>query len=295
MAHIKDTYYFPHDSNARSDPKILALRSDYGMEGYGRYWALIEMLREQPGFKLKLSSGYARKAIAKELECDEDAALKFVQDCIKEFELFETDGEYFWSNSLLRRMELKKEKSEKARQAAQQRWGNAGNEKTNASAMHTHSESNASKVKESKDKVKESKGGGSGGNSETEELQPEITESPNNRPEELKNTTTEEREILSVLKSIDLYPFDFAKDMQFIRELAIDYPGIDLLYQAKKWRDYKRDKPLTKRSSPRAQLRNWMNKADEWRDKNNGKTGRNTAGGPARADPAGKYREFVTN
>lgn len=135
--------------------------------------------------------------------------------------------------------------------------------------------------------------GGSGGNNETEKPQPEIIKSPNNYSEKLKNTTSEEREILSVLKSIELYPFDFEKDLQFIRDLATDYPSLDLLYQVKKWRDYKRDKPLAKKSSPRAQLRNWMNKADEWRNESNEKTGRNTARGNARADPAGKYREFV--
>lgn len=156
MAHIKDTYYFSHDSNARSDPKILALRSVYGMEGYGRFWILVEMLREQPGYKLKLNSNYASKAIAKELECDEDAAIQFVQDCIEEFELFETDGEYFWSNSLLRRMELRKEKSEKARRAAMARWKKEKKSDSNAGAMQAHSKSNASKVKESKEKEKES-------------------------------------------------------------------------------------------------------------------------------------------
>lgn len=30
----KDTYYFSHDSNALIDPKILAMRCDYGIEGY---------------------------------------------------------------------------------------------------------------------------------------------------------------------------------------------------------------------------------------------------------------------
>lgn len=31
----KDAYFFAHDCNARNDPKILALRSVYGAEGYG--------------------------------------------------------------------------------------------------------------------------------------------------------------------------------------------------------------------------------------------------------------------
>lgn len=30
----KDVYYFSHDANALSDPKILAMRCDYGFESY---------------------------------------------------------------------------------------------------------------------------------------------------------------------------------------------------------------------------------------------------------------------
>lgn len=154
MTHVKDSVYFSHDSNARRDPKILALRSVYGMEGYGWYWTLIEILREQPGYKLSIDSKYAYKAIAMELECDEEAATKFVQDCIKEFGLFASDEENFWSESLLRRMEIKEVKSTKAREAALARWGKSEElPKDDATVMHTHSEknsSNASKVKESK-------------------------------------------------------------------------------------------------------------------------------------------------
>ena len=51
----KDAYYFPHDCNARNDPKILALRSVFGAEGYGVYWMLIEIRREQPDYKLQVT------------------------------------------------------------------------------------------------------------------------------------------------------------------------------------------------------------------------------------------------
>lgn len=46
----KDAYFFSHDCNARNDPKILALRSVYGAEGYGVYFMLVEILREQPEY-----------------------------------------------------------------------------------------------------------------------------------------------------------------------------------------------------------------------------------------------------
>ena len=43
---MKDVYYFSHDNNARNDEKILMLRAEHGWEGYGIYWALLEMMFE---------------------------------------------------------------------------------------------------------------------------------------------------------------------------------------------------------------------------------------------------------
>lgn len=151
MAHVKETYYFSHDSNASRDPKMLEMRAVYGAEGYGWYWMIIEMMREQADFKLELCK---RNALAMHLQCEPDAAHSFVQDCINEFDLFDTDDEYFWSNSLLRRMGKVKERSEKARQAALKRWGKSDSCDRNANAMQTQCDRNASKVNESK--VKES-------------------------------------------------------------------------------------------------------------------------------------------
>jgi len=145
----KEAYYFSHDANARNDQKILAMRSVYGAEGYGWYWIIVEMLREATDYKIKLTK-YTSNALALQMQCTPDAAHKFVQDCIHEFNLFESDGEYFWSNSLLRRMKEKEIKSEKARQAALSRWG----KDSNADAMQTQCNRNAikeKKVKEIKD------------------------------------------------------------------------------------------------------------------------------------------------
>lgn len=43
---MKETFYFRHDYNARNDSKILELRAEFGYEGYGVYWAVIETLAE---------------------------------------------------------------------------------------------------------------------------------------------------------------------------------------------------------------------------------------------------------
>ncbi len=152
---MKDAFYFSHDSNARRDPDIMAMRSIYGTEGYGWYWIIVEILREQNGYKLELNK-YTYPVLAMEMQCDPKTAEKFISDCIQEFNLFKSDGEFFWSESLFRRMAKMAEKSKKARKAAHARWNKEastpGVSDDNASAMQTHSASNAIKEKEIKEK-----------------------------------------------------------------------------------------------------------------------------------------------
>lgn len=123
-----EAYYFSHDLNARNDPKILILRSVYGMEGYGRYWVLIEMMREQKDYKIMLNK-YIWNALAMQMQCTPEEAREFVEFSIKEACLFASDGKAFWSESLRRRMgavtDAKSAKHERARKAAAARWGKA--------------------------------------------------------------------------------------------------------------------------------------------------------------------------
>jgi len=125
---MKDAYYFPHDANARHDLKMLALKSVYGIEGYGRYWILVEMMREHADYRIEMNNTkYAYAMIAEELKCTEEETKKFIKDCIEEFHLFETDGQYLWSQSLNKRMEKLEEKriklSEAGKRGADKRWG----------------------------------------------------------------------------------------------------------------------------------------------------------------------------
>jgi len=155
---LKDAYYFSHDSNASRDEKILEMRQVHGWAGYGIYWALIEMLRDQKDFKLR--ENY--KTIAFALQADEGTIKSIVED----FGLFKTKDGFFFSESLLRRMELKAKKSKQAKVAAKARWNKDNpaeqpeESDSNADAEQAHSVGNASKVKETKvkeTKVKETK------------------------------------------------------------------------------------------------------------------------------------------
>ncbi len=42
-------HYFPHDYGARNDEKLCQLRMEFGAEGYGVYWMMVEAMHEQGG------------------------------------------------------------------------------------------------------------------------------------------------------------------------------------------------------------------------------------------------------
>ncbi|SNR95976.1 protein of unknown function [Anaerovirgula multivorans] len=157
---MKEAYYFSHDSNARHDPKILAMRSVYGSEGYGWYWMIVELLREQENYKLKLNK-HIYNALAMQMQCTAEQAQCYINDCINDFELFASDDNFLWSNSLLKRMQVKEQKSEKARKAAEARWNkpsdsnsfdNAKEEEENIDADAMQPQCNRNAIKEKKRK-----------------------------------------------------------------------------------------------------------------------------------------------
>jgi len=99
-----DPYYFTHDANAASDPKIKAMIRKYGCEGYGRYWIVIEMLRTQAGYKIE-DKPYNWDALAEQMHCTSDALALYIKDCIGVFELFiQDEAGFIYSQSLLKRM-----------------------------------------------------------------------------------------------------------------------------------------------------------------------------------------------
>jgi len=75
----------------------------------------------------------------------------------------------------------------------------------------------------------------------------------------------QERECLKALKTVTNYPFDYDKDLDYLRTLFVDFPSVEALNEIKKWCTYKLDHPLKKTSNPRLQLRNWFENAVKWR------------------------------
>lgn len=155
---MKDAYYFPHDSNATNDPKIMMLIAQWGLEAYGIFWTIIEHLREQPNYKSHIKIA---RALASRYGSSEEKYLSI----IKSFGLFIIQpDEFFYSKSLNMRMKPLQDKRAKMKALANKRWSQgkkAEEVMTHAYAlpahMPTHCVGNASKdkvkIKESRDKV----------------------------------------------------------------------------------------------------------------------------------------------
>jgi len=118
----KDAYYFKHDAHARHDLKITALIKKYGIEGYGRFWIVLEIFREQRGYKLE-DKKYVWETLGDQMHCSGAEAKKFIDDCIEEFELFVKGDGFFFSEAFLERMTKLDDIRLKRSLAAHERWG----------------------------------------------------------------------------------------------------------------------------------------------------------------------------
>ena len=135
--------YFNHDSTARNDYRIIKLRATLGYEGYGVFWAVLELLFTEEN-KI-CTSQY--DVLAYGLQCDPIILKQVIED----FDLFVIEDGCFYSKRLNKQIESINSKSAKAKENASKRWNNAN-------AKQTQSDSNASRVevKVNKSKVKKS-------------------------------------------------------------------------------------------------------------------------------------------
>ena len=93
----KDAYYFSHDSNARNDQRLMKVRMQYGIRGYGIYFAVVEILRDNQDYTLNVND---ISSIAFDLRDDVDV----ISDIILNYDLFVVEDDVFYSKSLKRRM-----------------------------------------------------------------------------------------------------------------------------------------------------------------------------------------------
>jgi hypothetical protein len=137
---MKNSYYFPHDYHARHDPKLEKLRMELGPVADGIFWDLVEMLYEEEGYLLVKDI----PLYAKMLNTDEHMLNKVIT------ELFLTEGDRFYNQSLLDRLAHITAVREERRQAGELSGKSRQRNKCSASVEQLGNNIKERKVKESK-------------------------------------------------------------------------------------------------------------------------------------------------
>ena len=110
------SYYFSHDYNAANDTKVLFLRHQLGMEGYGIYWFIIERLADAGGkLPLELIPVLSMQMQSTDIK---------VKGVIMQFDLFKIDEGEFYSERLNEHLGLRAKLSESGKNGAISRWKN---------------------------------------------------------------------------------------------------------------------------------------------------------------------------
>ena len=90
----KDVFYFPHYCHSRSDRRIRRVLKDFKHEGFSVYYQILEVLREQESFKYALED---RDLLVDDLKTTDIV----INSIIMNYDLFQNDGIYFWSDDLI--------------------------------------------------------------------------------------------------------------------------------------------------------------------------------------------------
>ncbi|MEG2341420.1 MAG: DUF4373 domain-containing protein [Odoribacter sp.] len=149
----KDTFYFPHDSSAKDDPKCVLLIEQLGPEGYGIFWILVEILRGQPDYTYPIG---LLPALARRYNTTNEK----IKAVVVSYDLFSiSDDKFFFSESLNRRMreiEFKRKMlSESGKKGNAKRWELTEKEEHNRHPIATRSpgDRHPIAIKENKSKL----------------------------------------------------------------------------------------------------------------------------------------------
>lgn len=160
--YMKEGYYFPHFSNARSDRKVQRLMLELGIEGYGIFFMLLEVLREQEDLSYPIAD---IDLLARQFGTSEQK----VNVTICNYGLFEVQktesGEVFFSPKLLAYLEPFFAAKKQRKDAIEARWAkyrenkSIDNQQVNTAVLRPNNGNDTGVIqrKENKSKVNEIK------------------------------------------------------------------------------------------------------------------------------------------
>ena len=148
MKKKKDSYYFPHEFNSRNDPKCSALIRDFNYEGYGIFWALIEIIHEQGGRIEKFPKLY--EGLAFQLGIEQEKLTKQIEAMLHVLHLLQENKKYIWSERVL--TNFKNREAKRLAKVEAGRLGGIASGKTRAEAKRSNALSTPKQTKQRKGK-----------------------------------------------------------------------------------------------------------------------------------------------
>ena len=120
--------YFRHNVNSRSDLSLSLVLDEFGAEGYGRYWLIIELLYMAEDQMIELSN-LTKRSLASSWKCNLEEVDPFINYLV-DLELMTIEGDMLYSNGVMKRVSLMRETKEEltnkrreaGRKGAEARW-----------------------------------------------------------------------------------------------------------------------------------------------------------------------------
>lgn len=135
---LSDSPWMPHDLDCTADPKFYPLISKFGGLAYAVFWRVNELLHQEPEHKLELSEPII-EGVCGLFKMEQEQVMQIIAYAIK-CGLYTREGEYIFSERVIRNITRRQAVADKRKEAATKRWdANAKQKqfKSNANAMQT--------------------------------------------------------------------------------------------------------------------------------------------------------------
>lgn len=109
---MKEAFYFPHDNNAHSDPKLMSVFMETGLRGIWLYWILVELMHQQENGMITFEQykHYVKWYSSHE---DNDINEQLMNTCLTNGLFCKTDDGFVYSKRVLQNKEFREELSKK--------------------------------------------------------------------------------------------------------------------------------------------------------------------------------------
>jgi hypothetical protein len=144
---MKETFYFPHDSNAIQDPKMIMLLNKCGLFGVGAFWVVIEILHQQRCGGIGVAELQSCLSFYGKQGSWDEALIGVTEKALFETKLLVLKDGIVYSERVINNLKKRDELSKSGRENAMKRWGN------DANPMRTHRLPYAIKERKGKESI----------------------------------------------------------------------------------------------------------------------------------------------